>query len=421
MSVQGAGRQSSAAEVCELAEGLRFFARQPILDRRGNVVAYELLFRNGRDAGFRGDGDEATRTMLDNSVLFGAGGLTGGAPAFINCTQEALSEHLVEILPPATTVLELLENLQPTRQLVAICCSLKSAGFKIALDDFDWKNGMEPLVELADYIKIDFLQSDRIARRAILSRLKGSPAILLAEKLESREEYEQACAEGFTLFQGYYFCRPALLEKRAIPSNKLSQIEILRQLNRNPIDLHKVTTLVKREPAITYRLLRLVNSPAYAVSQPVSSVESALIAVGEQTFRKMATLAIAANLNSGQPAEIVRMALVRARFCELAARLTWHNPTEQYLLGLFSLLPAMLQVSMSEVIAELPLPEDIRNALLGKRDRERCLLCWIEASENGDVARCKMILEFTRLDQDQLTNCLMEAIQWADQVLQVAG
>jgi c-di-GMP-related signal transduction protein len=410
----------SSAGLGDPAEGLRFVARQPILDRRGTVFGYELLFRNGRELAFCGDGDEATRTMLDNSVLFGSAGLTGGALAFINCTLEALSDRLVEILPTSSTVLEVLETLPPTAQLVAACRSLKSVGFKIALDDFEWKEGIEPLIELADFIKVDFLQSDRSARRAILNRLSGNQVTLLAEKLETREDYERACAEGFTLFQGYYFCHPALLKKHLIPSNKLSQIELLRYLNETPIDLHKVRELVEREPAITYRLLRLVNSPACAMRQEVRSVEAALIAVGEKTFRKMATLAIAATLNSGQPAEIVRMALVRARFCELAAGLTWFDTTEQYLLGLFSLLPAMLRVPMQEAISALPLRQEIRNALLGKPSRERCLLSWIEASERGDASQCDAIVQEAALDKNQLIHCAVEAIRWADQVLQIA-
>ena len=419
MLPEAAVAESSCAGLCDPTDGLRFVARQPILDRRGRVFAYELLFRSGRETRFRGDGDEATRTMLDNSVLFGAAELTGGALAFINCTLESLSDRLVEILPPRSTVLEVLETLQPTPQLVAACRSLKAAGFEIALDDFEWKQGIEPLVELADYIKVDFIQSDGDARRAILNRLSEYSVTLLAEKVETFEDYERACAEGFTLFQGYYFCRPALMEKHVMPSNKLSQIDLLRYLHETPMDLHRVRDLVEREPAIAYRLLRLVNSPACALRQEVRSVEAALIAVGELTFRKMATVAIATGLNSGQPAEIVRMALVRARFCELAAGLTWHNTTEQYLLGLFSLLPAMLRLPMEEVVSILPLREEIRNALLGKRDRERCLLCWIEANEQGDSAKCETVVQATALDQHQLTQCSVEAIKWADQVLQI--
>ena len=178
---------------------------------------------------------------------------------------------------------------------------------------------------------------------------------LVAEKIETQDEFRQARAEGFTLIQGYYFCRPVLLENRNVPANRLSHIEILRLLHEDSLDLRALTRLVKRDASLTYRLLRLINSPLCAVRQEVNSVQSALIAVGEDAFRRIATLAITSEINAGQPAEILRMAFVRGRFCELAARFCGLNSTEQYLLGLLSLVPAMLRLPMEELVPTLPL------------------------------------------------------------------
>ena len=164
-------------------------------------------------------------------------------------------------------------------------------------------------------------------------RLEGATVALLAEKVETQEEYQRACDEGFTLFQGYYFCRPVLMENRKVPSNRLSHIEILQLLRGDSIELKKLTRLVKRDASLTYRLLRLVNSPMCAVRQEVNSIQSALLAVGEDAFRRIATLAITSELNGDQPEEILRMAFVRGRFCEVAAGMCGLDPTEQYLLG----------------------------------------------------------------------------------------
>ena len=398
-------------------DGLRYVARQPILDLRGRLHGYELLFRDGPGVAFRGDGDRATRTMLDNSVIFGLERLTGGATAFVNCTRESLTEALVDVLPPGMTVLEILETLEPTKAVVEACRRLKTAGFRLALDDFTWKPELEPLVELADYIKVDFRQTGAEERKKLLQRLSKYAVALIAEKVETHDEYEEARAEGFTLIQGYYFCRPVLLRNRSVPANRLSQIEILRMLQDAPIDLRKLSQLVKKDASLTYRLLRLINSPLFAMQQEVSSVRDALIAIGEDAFRRIATLAITGELNSGRPEEVLRMSFVRGRFCELAARFCALNPTEQYLLGLLSLLPAMLQRPMEELTAALPLREEIRQALNGKDVPERCLLAWLVSHEHGDWEASDAIVETHDLQREHLEHSYAQAIVWAESAL----
>jgi EAL and modified HD-GYP domain-containing signal transduction protein len=402
----------------ELAGELCYVARQPILDLRGRVHGYELLFRAGPEASFRGDGNMATRTMLDNAVIFGLEKLTGGVPAFVNCTQETLTENLVHVLPAGMAVLEILESVNPTPGLIEACRKLKASGFRLALDDFTWKKDFDPLVELADYIKVDFLQSGAPERQSLLRRLSGVTVALIAEKIETQEDYWQACQEGFGLFQGYYFCRPVLLKGSKIPANRLFQIEILQLLRSDVIDLRKLTQLMKRDASLTYRLLRLVNSPMCAIRQEVRSIQAALLAVGEDTFRRIATLAIATEFNAGQPAEILRIAFVRGRFCELAAGLCALDSTEQYLLGMLSLLPAMLRLPMEELAPALPMRQEICEALQGRANSERILLQWLESYELGDWAACDAADQANGLKQEQMIRCYAEALIWAEAVLQ---
>jgi EAL and modified HD-GYP domain-containing signal transduction protein len=404
----------------DLAIGMRYVARQPILDLRGKVHGYELLFRDGPCAVFRGDGDAATRTMIDNTVLFGLGRLSGNLPVFLNCTEEALTGRLVHVLPAGMTVLEILETLDPSPALISACQHLKASGFRLALDDFTWKPGIEPLVEIADYIKVDFAISDEQERRELLHRLSGLAVALIAEKVETQEQYLQARDEGFTLMQGYYFCRPVLMRNYKVPANRLQHIEILRLLQDETMDLHELAALVKRDTCLTYRLLRLVNSPVSAMRQEVQSVQAALIAVGEETFRRLATLAITSEMNAGQPMELLRMAFVRGRFCELASRLCNLHPTEQYLLGLLSLLPAMLRVTMCNLTPLLPLREEIRRALEGEELPERALLSWLEGHERADWLTCDIVLEKQGLNAVDLLVCYEEALQWAEAALHFA-
>ncbi len=420
MAAQVTPAGSCAADPLRLLGGLRYVARQPILDLQGKVHGYELLFRSGPEQVFRGDGDLATRTMLDNTVIFGLEKLTSGLPAFVNCTGEALIENLVQVLPAGMTVLEILETIVPTPSLIDACRALKAAGYRLALDDFAWQPGIEPLVQLADYIKVDFSLMNAQERRKLLHRLSGVTVALVAEKVETHEQYEEARAEGFTLIQGYYFCRPVLLENRKVPANWLSQIEILRALREDPIDIRKLSLLVKRDASLTYRLLRLINSPICAIRQEVRSVEAALIAVGEDAFRRMFTLAITSEFNAGQPAEILRMAFVRGRFCELAAGLCALDSTEQYLLGLLSLLPAMLRLPMEELAPVLPLREEIRQALLGAAVAECNMLEWLVNHERGNWTACDAILAAHDLQQEELLHFYAEAVVWAESALHFA-
>ena len=404
----------------EPAVGMHYAARQPILNLHGKVHGYELLFRNGPEAVFRGDGDFATRNMLDSAMLFGLEKLTLNLPGFVNCTAETLTSGMVQIFPAKITVLEIGEGIEPSAKLISACSSLRAAGYKLALDHFTWRRGIEALVEAAAYIKVDFSTTDAEERHELLNRLTGAPVALVAEKVETQEQFAKARAEGFGLMQGFYFCRPVLLKNRGVPSNWLSQVEILRQLQNESLNLRKLTELVKRDPSLTYRLLRLINSPICAMQQEVTSIQAALLAVGEETFRRMATVAITSEMNAGQTTELLRMAFVRGRFCEMAAAHKALDGREQYLLGLLSLLPAMLRVPMKELTPSLPLRKEISRALEGEQVAERGLLEWLEQYEKADWAACDKFEEALNVSASTLIGCHQEAMAWAEAALYFA-
>jgi EAL and modified HD-GYP domain-containing signal transduction protein len=400
-----------------LQAGLRYFARQPILDRRGRVLAYELLYRDGPGAVFHGDSELATQTMIDNTVLFGLQTLTNGLPAFVNCTAEALMGEQIRVLPSATTVLEILEDVEPTPEVIGACRRLKAAGYRLALDDFVYRPALESLIGMADFIKIDYLNTGAEQRRAIIRQLENYGGILLAEKIEKHPEYVEACNDRCALFQGYFFCHPASLKQRSVPANQFVHLRLLEMLQEHPLNLPEISEVIKSEPSLTYRLLRYVNSPVYALRHPVRSIQSALVLVGDDVFRQMATLAVASELNAGPSPEILRIALVRARFCEISSGLCSLDPTEQYLLGLFSLLPAMLQMPMEEALAGLPLPAAIREALQGTSNLFRWSLDWLEFHERGEFEMSDEVVRGYGLDARQIGDRFAQATLWADQLL----
>jgi len=394
------------------AEEMRYIARQPILDENHRVHAYELHFQMNPEAVMEGDEVRAMRTILDDAVLFGIERFTNGLPAFVNCTAEALTEQLVAVLPPAMTVLEISADLEVSPALAAACRELKQTGFRFALVDFCWNSMPHPLFDLVEYVKTDLDRLDADGCQRLRRRLHGTSTAMMADKVETQEDYRRASAAGFTLFEGYYFCHPELIKNSKVPANRLVHLDILRQLHNDPLDLKKIGPLVLRDASLTYRLLRLVNSPLYAIRQEVRSIESAIMLVGETTFRRIATLAICSESNTGEPPEILHMALVRARFCELAAKHCGLDPNEQYLLGMFSLLPAMMRQSMERLASELPLRNEIRQALLGENNRERSLLAWIESHERNDQGTRDAIAETNTLNLKKLVLCYLDALLW---------
>lgn len=393
---------------------VRYVTRQPVMDLLSKVYAYELLFSDGPGAILRHDRESAALTMIDNTVLFGLNKLASGRPAFVPCTAEMLSSTLVEVLPAEMTVLEIRPGIDSPETIKDACYELRRAGYRFALDQFTWRPGIELLVDMADYVKVNFSQTTPQQRQALLDRLDGVKIARIADKVETQEQFAQARDEGFTFVQGFYFCRPELLKSRKVPANKISQIEILQLLNDDTLDLRKLTQLVKRDASLTYRLLRLINSPVCAMQQEVYSVQAALLAVGEEAFRRMAAVAITSELGADRPPELLRMAFVRGRFCELAARSCGLDCSEQYLLGLFSLLGVMLRTSMKELAPMLPLREGIRRALMGEQVHERILLEWLEGYERGNWEICDSVVENYRLDREALLCCFEGAVEWAE-------
>jgi c-di-GMP phosphodiesterase len=351
--------------------------------------------------------------MLDNAVIFGLEWLTNGLPSFVNCTFESLTEELVLVLAPESTVLIVPANAALPPRVMDACIRLRSRGFRLALDDFSWQAELRPLAEMADYIRVDF---DKFGFQE-LKYLRSLECAVIAKKVETQDDYQKAYSQGIKLFQGSYFCHPILLKKRKVPANRLLHFEIVRLLHHDPLDVNEVSKLVQRDASLTFRLLRLVNSPLYGIQQEVRSVKAAIIVAGENAFRRIVSLAVLSEMNGDEPPEILHMSLVRARFCETSARLCDLEPSEQYLLGMISLVPAMLRLPMEELTPSLPLRAEICEALQGTENPERSLLSWLESHERGDWETCDTVAKANRLIPEQLMRCYAESLRWAEDAL----
>ena len=395
----------------------RYFARQPILDRKKRAFRYEFLFRVGTQnrscISSPAESESATRRMVDSSVLYDFESLAGRGKAFLNCTRGSLTSGLVTLLPARSTVLEILEDIEPDNGILEACRQLRALGYQFSLDDFVPRPGLEKFLPYADYIKIDFRLSDASQRADIRHYLKDCNARLIAEKVEEQEEFDTAVEEGFDLFQGYFFCRPDLLARNHIPSNYLSYVQILAAVSQPSFEWGSVEKLVRRETSLCYRLLRLVNSASFGLRHEISSIERALIVAGEDHFRKLVTVAIAAESGRGHSSELVRQTLQRASFCELAAAHLNQDPTEQYLFGLLSLLPVLMGIPMSQIVELLPLRAAVKDALLGEpSDVRRSLDCFQRyQSGHWECLGC----EGAVVCPDQVHDLYRTSLMWAEE------
>jgi EAL and modified HD-GYP domain-containing signal transduction protein len=359
-------------------------SRQPIYDRHTRVFAYELLYRNQFNTSENTDGDLSTAEVLRNTFLeIGLDRLVGESRAFVNLTRSFVLGDYCSSLPPDRVVLEVLEDVAPDEDVVQALSRLSAEGYKIALDDFVYSDDKLPLVRLADYIKIDFRLSHPEEIPGIVSRLKQYKALLLAEKVETHEEFEAARKSGFDYFQGYFFCQPKTLKVNRIPLNRLTTLRVVARLRDAEATTSELEELIRQDIAISYNLLRYVNSASLSLARPVESVAHAIQMVGRRQIRTWASLLLLSTFED-KPRELTVTALIRGGMTELLAmKRKLPHPESYFTVGLFSVLDALLDRPMSQAIELLPFNEDIRCALLRREGTMGSVLNCVLAYEAG--------------------------------------
>ncbi len=395
--------------------GNRFVARQPIFDRARRVLGYELLFRNGLENCFSGDQDQASRSTLDSSLLFGLNTLCDGRLGFVNCTHEVLLKDLVMLLPSNQAVVEILENVEPEDRVVAACKRLKEAGYLIALDDFVAQDHRLPLCEFADMIKVEMRKTTLEQRAGMLRRFASAKRQLLAEKVETPHEFQHARDMGFTYFQGYFFCRPEVFSAREVPANRLHYLRLLEMVCRVDLDMRELERMIKQETSICYRLLRYLNSPLFGFSLEMKSVRHAMAVLRERELRRWIRLVITVGAAEQSCSELVVMGLGRARFCELLSSRV-RSDGDLFLMGLLSVMDAILEVKMERILEQIPVERETKAALLGQDSRLRPLYRLMLAQESGEWTQAAELANQLHVPEEEVTTFWWQALEWAQQV-----
>lgn len=395
---------------------LKFIARQPILDKRQRVYAYELLFRSSLQNYFdHPDGDQATSQVIANSfLLFGIDSITGGAKAFINFTRNLLVQDSALSLPRESTVVEVLETVEPEEEVLAACRRLKKQGYLLALDDFVYHARFQPLVDLADIIKVDFMVSGPEERREMAEAFIPQGKKMLAEKVETHQEHRQALDMGYSLFQGYFFSEPILVSRKDITGAKLNYLRMLAELNSAEVDFKKLARVVEGDVSIAYKLLTYINSAAIGVRSRVGSIHQALGLLGENEVRKWASLMALTGMGADKPAELVTTSAVRGKFCELLAHKAGMGgrASDFFLMGLLSMLDAIFGRPLEEVLTEISLAEDVLGALLGVSNKPALIFGLVQAQERGDWDAMSLYARKLGLSEGTIPLLYAEALAW---------
>jgi len=403
-----------------------YAARQAILNRKKQSVAYELFFRDGAENVFpRGtDSTAATSKLIINQHLnVGFGSISNGKRALINFSEQGLLDRTPCLLPPDDIVVEILEDVKPTDEVYKACREMFHKGYRFALDDFQYHHGWDRFMNFCRLIKFDIQTTPLNEVEPIFLELKKKYKQIkfLAEKVETHEEFELARKMGFNFFQGYFFFKPEMLSQQDIDTSHQIVLAVYAEVLKNNFSYAKLAQLFEKDLALTYKLLKFINSGLFVLVEPIGSIKQGLIYLGEERARKFISLIATAHLGNAKPAELIRTSVIRARMCEQIAEAVMPAAKEQaFLLGLFSLVDAVLDKNMEDIVLTLPLVQEIKDALVGYQNPLYNILKLTTCYEEGSWYNTQKMANALRIKEDRLPLFYEQAAKWAESIVELA-
>jgi len=391
-----------------------FVGRQAIFDLKLNTYAYELLFRDGNsNAANITDGNKATSQVINNAFLdIGLEQIVQHHFAFINLTREFLLGEIPFPLPPGKVVLEVLEDITVDDELVASLEDFKNKGYIIALDDFIIKDDNKVLIPFADIVKIDLMALSQRELIEHVKALKPYKVKLLAEKVETEQEFELCKQLGFDYYQGYHFSKPNIVAGKQLPPNRLALLEMISTLQDSECSFDELETIISKDVAISYKLLRIINSSFYGLSKPVSSIQTALVVLGLQALRNWITV-IGLSQIDDKPKELISNSLIRAKMCELLATDLVCEKGSAFTTGLFSMLDVLMDQPLKELLNKLPLAGDISGALISHHGDLGKILAMVVAYEKSDWEELEKI---ATVPVHTLRIAYIDSLEWSTEI-----
>ncbi|WP_456276090.1 EAL and HDOD domain-containing protein [Bacillus sp. AK128] len=398
-----------------------FVARQPILDTNEQLFGYELLYRNGQvDFYNHLDGDKATIDVLINSfVSIGVDNLANEKKCFINFTENLLLQGFPAHFPAEYVVIEILENINPTKEIINAISEFKKLGYTIALDDFVYEDQYKELVKLADIIKVEYPKTTAEQHLKLLRIAKEFNIKLLAEKVETREEFNIAVKLGYHYFQGYFFSKPMIVKATDIPSYSHVYLEIIQEISKPTPDIEMITRLVERDLSLSYKLLKLINSAGFQLRNKITSLKQAIVLLGLKEVQKWTSIISLSSAGREIPFQAIELCLSRAKMGELLAVHLKKDQSEFFLLGMFSLIDTILQRPMEEAVNVLPFSEELKEALLGADNLYGNTLLLMKSLEIGDWVTFSAISTKIGIPEEEIMNCYSKAFEWSTYIVEL--
>jgi EAL and modified HD-GYP domain-containing signal transduction protein len=403
-----------------------YVARQPIFDGSSKIYGYELLYRSGFENQYGGaDGDHASLAVLSNSAfVFGVEALAGSGRAFVNFTRSALVNDYARVLPPNKLVVEVLENVQVDDAVREACKRLKNDGYLIALDDWIPHGPTAALLDLADIVKIDFMAyPDAAVRQKICDLLRRRGITLLAEKVETAEDVKQAREYGYAYAQGYFFSRPEISRSTSSSGFKPHRLQLLRELNGADPDLEVIEDLLRHDPALSFQILRYLNSAAFGLRSRVQTIRQAVHMLGQAGLRTWATVVILADAGTDRPLELIVASVARGRFCELAGVAIGLEGRRHDLstLGLFSMIDAIVGRPLDETLEAVCLPPDVAAAIRGEPGQLTDLLSLARGYERAHWMLVEQMIAKLRFPATEAPAIYLDAVAWGNRGLHLVS
>lgn len=395
-------------------------ARQPIYNRQLTIVAYELLFRSDEhNRALILDPDQASSEVLLNTYsAISLESITGNYPAFVNLSSNLMISPQELPFPPDQIVFEILEDVKVTPSLVKWVQEASALGFRIALDDFEYSPEYDVLLPDVDYVKLDIMHSSKADIEFMVSHLKQFNVTLLAEKIETFDEFHYCKSLGFSLFQGYFLSKPRILKGHKVKTNTQVALQVLQELNDPCTTPERIQTLLTQDAALTFKLLRIVNSAAYGLPRKIETIKEAIIMIGLLQLRSWISL-VALSSCSNKPPALLLILFVRAKMCELIAERTQsQNPNSYFTAGLFSGLDAILDIPLSEALQQVPLSDTINDALLQHSGSIGKVLSNVLNYERGDWEHLSLN-EDSHRDANLYQTAYLDSIHWGDEITQM--
>jgi len=398
-----------------------FVARQPIFDRNREVLGYELLFRSSTDNKFDGtEANSATSQVISNALhSIGLERLTRDKLLFINMTRDLIVNEAYAVLPPDRTVIEVLEDTLRDAGTLEACAKLKQAGYQLAMDDVMRVEDVGGLMDMIDYIKVDWPLLTKEQRGNVIRQFIDAGQRVLAEKVESQADLEEAMSLGCEYFQGYFFASPEVVSGRKLNSIDMVHLQFLQELGKPELDYDRIEELIKQDMSLSFNFLKYINSAAMGIRHEVTSIKQGLSLLGERYVRRWGTLVAVTSLNRQEPTELVLTSLVRARFCESMGKgeALADKELDLFLVGLFSAIHRILGVPMNEVLEQIRVPGEVADVLLAKSTAPQVMRTLYEltlACEQADWA--SVIDKSIRLQQSQSEIAMLYyyAMNWAN-------